>query len=231
METYTYTRGGWGEIDQRSLDEAARAAVAALVQAVSDQQRIDEHGSWEFGINTDRRGRGEALNWDLYAVSDDVHSGRLLVVVQVRKAYIGKRFTNVRKSYFLLGTNEDETVFAHPVSSAVLHAAIRAGRDPIQAVQNWMFGGDYARMIRQGDLALLPVSRAVGERTTRRKLELEGSHILTASAIRANGHIYAKNPTLVHIPGTHPMISGDGWYRVIVGKRAPFWPFAAPTAD
>ena len=143
----------------------------------------------------------------------------------------GRRWNQVRKNYFLIGANEDGTAFAHPVSANVVHAAIRAGRDVIGPLQDWIFGADYAQVRRQGDLALIPLRRACGERTPLRSMVLEDSHALEASEIRlgAGGVVYAKDPPLIHLPGAHPTVGAAGWHKIVTGRRAPFWKFAAPT--
>lgn len=230
----TYKRGSYGEIVFSSLDEATREAVRDLVNRVATADNIDEHGSWDFGAKFDAKARGSAINWDLYGFGDDVHTGRLLIVVQVRRYEKAHKnwWPSVRKNYFLCGTNEDGSVFSHPITSNVVHAAIKRKRDVVIAAENWIFDGDYTHMIRQGDLALIPCTRRPSaEKIPQRKIVLEESHQLTATSIRQNGHTYAKDPTLVHLPGTHPTISGAGWFRVVVGKRGEFWKFAAPTAD
>jgi len=228
-------RGSYGEIPIYTLDAESRAQVAALVADAAGAAKIDEHGSWDFGIaRLNRRGtRWQALNWDLYAYGTDVHSGTLLAVVQVRQVISGRRWNRVRKNYFLLGQNEDGSTFAHPVSAHVVHHAIRAGRDVIRAVQDWIFGADYGEVRRQGDLALIPLRRACGERTPLQMMLLEDSHELQASEIRfgAGGVVYAKDPTLIHLPGTHPTVGAAGWHKIVSGRRAAFWRFAAPTVD
>lgn len=230
----TFKRGYWDEILVRSLSDEMRQAVTELVTAAGNQGGVDEHGSWDFSARFDRKGRGAAINWDLYAVGNDMHDGRLLIVIQMRQYRQERknRFGAVRKNYFLLGTNEDGSAFAHPVVANVVRRAINDERDPILACQNWIFGGDYGRMIRHGDLALVPVAKtpaAPAVETTH--LVLEDSHELTAKAIRQNGHVYALDPVLVHLPGTHPTVSADGWHRIVVGQRGRFWSFAKPTVD
>lgn len=225
------TRHTYGEIYLSDLDPETRGKVNDLVEKASTAAKVDEHGSWEFGAEFDRKGRGEALNWDLYGYGNDAHDNGFLIVIQIRKTRVTKWGNNTRKNYYLIGTNEDGTVFAHCVSSNVIHAAIRAEKDVIAAVQNWTFEGDYAQMLRQGDLALVPVKKPCGVKTEREAMTLEGSHILHAVEIRQNGNLYAKDPELIHAPDTHPRIIGKGWYRVQVANRAAFWKFAAPTVD
>jgi len=234
--TNEYPRGSYGEIIDVNLPQSLRSEISRLVSEASKAAHVDEHGSWDFGIASDRRrGECEALNWDLYGVGQDCHSGNLLAIIQVRRFYRKKAgyWPKIQKNYFLLGRNEDATTFAHSVSSGVIHAAIRRGRDVIKAVQDWIFQGDYAAMLRQGDLALIPCSRRPSApKIAKRTMVLESSHRLVANAIRQNGQLFAKNPHLVHVPGTHPEIQGENrWYKIAVGKRADFWKFATPTID
>lgn len=234
MTTQTaYARGTYNEIKLDQISTELRTTVQQLIKAASESDRADEHGSWEFRAEFDGKGRGSAINYDVYAIGSDYHSQGLLVILQVRKyEKLHKNwFPSIRKNYFLLGYNEDGSAFAHAVSSPVIHAAIRAGRDPILAVQNWIFDADYTKVIRQGDLALVPVRSIPAPEIDSTELVLVDSHHLTADKIRQNGHLYAQNPTLYHLPGTHPTVSGRGWYRVQVGNRAEFWKFAAPSRD
>jgi hypothetical protein len=227
-------RGRYGEIPLYALDAEIRSQVAALVEAAAEAAKVDEHGNWEFGITSlNRRGtRWAALNWDLYGYGTDAHSGAPLAVIQVRQSLAGRRWTRVRKNYYLLGTNEDGTAFAHPVSAMCVHAAIRAGQDVVRRVQDWIFGCDYGQVRRQGDLALIPLRRACGERTPLRSMVLEDSHALDASEIRLGaGAVYAKDPRLTHLPGAHPRVEATGWHKIVSGRRAAFWRFAAPTVD
>jgi len=133
----------------------------------------------------------------------------------------------------LIGRNEDETYFAHPVSAGVIHSAIKSGRNVVRACQDWIFGGDYGRMVRQGDFAFLPVRKPGADAQCVAPARiLQESHYLIADEARKNGHLYAKNPSLYHLPGTHPDLENlPGWWRLIEGRRGRFWSFAAPTVD
>jgi len=229
-------RSTYSEIVLSSIDPELKRQVVDLIERASSADKVDEHGSWDFSAAFDKKGRGQAINWDLYGVGYDCHSGHLLIVLQVRKYSKQHKnwFPSIRKNYFLVGTNEDGSTFAHAVSHAPIFAAIRAERDVIRAVQNWIFGGDYCGMIRHGDLALIPMkARPAGTKgQLRRSAVLEESHELSATQIaHVENRIYAKNPTLTHLPGQHPTVTATGWYRIVVGKRAEFWKFAAPTID
>jgi hypothetical protein len=150
-------RGSYGEIDIYSLPKRTWKMVNNLFNEAKNSEKVDEHGNWEFGAEFDKKGRGYAINWDLYGISKDYFSKRLLIVIQIRKWEKRTRrgYANVQKSYFLLGRNEDNTAFAHPVESRVIHHAIKTGQDVCRACQNWMFKGDYTKMIRQGDIAMI----------------------------------------------------------------------------
>jgi len=231
----TVERDCYNAIRMNTINEKTRKQIRNLFTEAASAEKVDEHGAWDFGCEFDDKGRGSALNWDLYGFGRDIHSKRLLIVVQIRQFIRRYRngFGTVRKSYFLIGRNEDNTAFAHSVESRVIHSAINTGRDVVKAVQDWIFQCDYKKVIRQGDLALIPVRKVNTEATI---IEgnihvLEDSHQLTASDIRKNGVLYAFNPSLVHLPGTHPAVSAKGWYKVVVGKRASHWDFAAPTID
>lgn len=227
-------RGYYGEIAINTLAKQTRKTVEKLVSAAGGAKKVDEHGSWEFGIEMDRKGRGMALNWDLYGVGRDYHDRRMLIVIQVReyeKRSI-KAFPRIRKNYFLIGRNEDDTVFAHPVPAQVVRRAVRDNANVIQRVQRWIFGTDYQNVIRQGDLALVPKARRPGGgEHLKNKIVLEESHVLEADEIIQNKNLYAKNPVVQHTPGVHPDRQGSGWYKIVIGKRSNFWKFAAPTAD
>lgn len=227
-------RGTYGEISLSDLNPSTAKQVRNLVKAAANAQKVDEHGNWDFGLEFDEKGRGSALNWDLYAVGRDLHSKRTLAVIQIRQFERRHKnwYPSIKKSYFLLGRNEDDTVFAHPVESRVIHNAIKRNDDVVQAVQKWIFGADYNKVVRQGDVALVPMSRRPNAPTAASNtVLLQDSHELVADAILENGNLYALNPSITHLPGTHPHFDLSGWYKVIPGKRADFYKFAAPTID
>lgn len=226
-------RGEWGEII--AMPTEIKALCNALLDGVRHAAKIDEHGGWEFGIleSNYNKGRIHTMNYDWYGVGEDEHDGGFLAIVQVREFYRRKtgRFPQIRKSYFLLGKNEDDTFFAHPVEARVIHAAIRKDRDVVKAVQDWIFDCDYAKVLRQGDLCLIPVKSIKGVEIGTEKIVQE-SHRLMADKITENGSIYCVNPNLVHLPGTHPTLQNlIGKYKLVIGKRAAYWSFAKPTID
>jgi hypothetical protein len=234
----TIQRGTYNQINLSSLNESTKKQVTNLIYAASNAEKVDEHGSWDFGIEFDSKGRGSALNWDLYGVSRDYFTKRTLIVIQVRQ-FIRRRknyFPEVRKSYFLIGKNEDDTVFAHPVSGHIVQAAAKSGKDVVRAIQNWIFGVDYTRIIRQGDVCLIPLkSKAILSNADycSSKFVMQDSHLLESDESKVLGeNIYSKNPSLYHLPKTHPNFENlQGWFKVVVGRRSDFYDFAAPTID
>ncbi len=91
---------------------------------------------------------------------------------------------------------------------------------------------DYGNVLRQGDVALLPVKRPCPKPEVpnyEKAANVEHTHLLRADEIRRNGNVYVLNPTLTH--PVHPEVSGQGWYKLVVSQRATYWKFAAPTID
>ena len=223
-------RGIYNEI--KAVSPRIRKQTTNLINGV--RENVDEHGAWEFGAEFDKKGRGETLNWDLYAHGRDYHTRKFLAVIQVRQWHKATRrgYPRIRKNYFLLGRNEDNTVFAHPVQSRVIHSAIKNGQNVIRSVQRWIFGCDYEKVVRQGDVAFVPMKRvpAAADTVEQTEVTIAESHEIIADEIRENGdYIYVRNPTSTH--PTHPEVEVEGWFKVVVGRRARYWKFAAPTAD
>ena len=231
----TYARNEYNAILMNTVPTQTRKQVENLFNEVCKSDKVDEHGNWEFGSEFDRKGRGYAINYDYYAIGRDYFTKRLMMIVQVRK--YEKRykngFANIQKSYFLCGRNEDDSAFAHPVESRVIHHAISGGNDVIRAVQSWIFGTDYTKVIRQGDLCLVPIKKKKVEGNMLGKsLVLQGSHELFAEGIVKNGdNLYAINPELWHLGGVHPVQYEVGVFKVVVGKRGNYHDFATPTID
>lgn len=229
-----FQRDAYKAIKMESMNSVSHKQVLKLFSEARSSEKLDEHGNWEFGSEFDRKGRGYAINWDLYGISRDFFSKRLLIVIQIRKweKQYKNGFANIQKSYFLIGRNEDNTTFAHPVSAQVIHAAVKKDKDVVRACQDWIFGCDYSKVIRQGDLALIPVRRKEGMKLSESQLMIQGSHLLVAEALYSATFLYAQNPNLFHLPGTHPNLQNlSGLYKVVVGKRGHFYDFATPTID
>lgn len=233
------SRGSYNRLMLSSLQPFELQAVETLINGVKDS--VDEHGSWEFGAVFDGKGRGTAVNYDIYGVMvGDLGSYAVIQVRQWEKR-TKNGWARIRKNYFLLGRNEDRSFFAHSISSGVVHSAIKkdpSPQSPVIAAQKWIFGlskeADLAKIRRQGDLALLPSKtppKSKSEQVCNTVL-IENSHLLKAELIVLVGdQLYAKNASLSHLPGQHPYIHLQGWSKVIVGQRASFWRFATPTID
>jgi len=244
----TVQRDYYNAIDITSLPTRTANQVKKLVQECQDARKVDEHGGWEFGAEWgkyDRKANDEygnyrpagwACNWDLYGTGRDYHNKKFLALIQIRQTVREKRcyYMQIRKNYFLIGRNEDGSAFAHCVEGRTIHNAIKRGKDPIKAVQDWIFGGhDYKKVIRQGDMGLLSKKpRGRGTRFGKGALIIESSHILRAEAFLVQGEkLYVYNARMRHQNGVHPTIHHEGWALLLVGRRAAAWSFAAPTID
>jgi hypothetical protein len=227
-------------IKLNSLASEQQNFVRQLVTDIGQADKVDEHGSpikdeWRFGVGGSSK-TWIATNWDLYAIGQDCHNHAPLAIVQVReteKPFKRAAWLNIRKSYFLSGYNENGRAFAHSVNPQVIHYAINRNRDPILAVQNWIFQGDYTTMQRQGDIAAQPVKRAhhTALPIEQEYITIQDSHRLIAKRITQNGHVYALDGYLEHIPETHPPLELPGWWKLLVGRRAHAYSFARPTWD
>lgn len=216
----------------RSEYEAAKACIAAI-----ESQGFDEHGGWQSGAEFDKKGRGSAINVDIYGI--DVRSRLFVVQVRQYEKHYKNGFGNVRKNYFLIGYNENGNPFAHPVSAGVVHAAIKKDssiESPVRATLAWVWEISQDRLeniLRNGDVALIPAVKVPRKNVeiVRTPMVVENSHRVVADEIRVNGAVYALNPTLSHDKGQHPTKQGEGWFKVVVARRSNFWAFAAPTKD
>ena len=227
-------RDQYGGINRSTLSPSARKKVENLIAAVKVSKKIDEHGGWDFGSNFDYKGRGSALNWDLYAFGNDYHSKRFLIVIQVRQFIRRKKnyFPGIRKSYFLVGRNEDNSVFAHCVESRIIHNAIKKNQNVLMAVQSWIFNVDYKKVERQGDIGFIKVKRSKGLQVDKTVVLIKGSHQIESENIfHDSKNYYVLNPQVTHLMNVHPALSLIGWYKVAVGQRCFYWDFASPTID
>ena len=193
-------------------------------------------GVYTRGIATDRRGRGEAINVDVYG--HDEPQG--LAVVQVRQCRISKYGNSVRKDYFLLGHLESGEVFAHPIDSPLRSAAVRGGspRDVVLWVQARLWScsvDDLPHITRQGDVALVPALLPEGaELLPDQEILIADSHRVIAERIwRLGETYYCVRGDLRHVPGEHARVrqTRGGIRRIVVAPRASTWGFSAPTAD
>jgi len=193
-------------------------------------------------VDFDRKGRGGALNLDLYGYD----AQQKVAVVQVREAFRHRasHFMNTRKNYVLVGHGEITGLpFRHPVSSAAVRAAIRKDPDnpasAVRAAQRWMWGvseKQLAKSIRQGDVLMVPV-RGTPEGTAIEggKMVVGRSHEVRASKLLrgTNGEIFAFIPQIHHAKDQHDAIYAEEerWYEVRVADTAAAWDFSRPVGD
>ena len=225
---------------------AIKTVLAELEAGDADEHRAP---AWETGIDFDRKGRGEAINCDIYGI--DMIDGQPLGVVQVRQyrrsGYQARHGFggSLRKNYFLVGRNEKTGLpFAHAIGAHAVHAAIArddSPESPVTAARAWIWDVPAARLgqiIRHGDVALIPVSRLPGGVAAKpiadgpAGVRLIDSHVLQAEQmVEVGGRLYARDPYLQHLKGQHDDVRAIGWSRVQIGPRADPWHFARPTAD
>jgi len=224
----------YGRFEQLYIDRYNKLLQAEKSILNDLRKNADEHGwmerrSWE-------KGRGEELSIDLYGADFDKN----LYVVQVRQASRARTsyWLEVRKSYFLIGRNENGLAFAHCINGAGVRAAIRQETEAkpetaVNAALKWIWSTDrYTEIVRQGDIGLLPVKlkpaiKPIGAHV----IMVVDAHQLWSGEIRKNGKLFAKNPYLHHVKKQHPDVKCNGWYQVIVGKRELPWSFAPATKD
>lgn len=221
-------RGTYGQLTQTPTDVVATGA--ALIRELSESKQIEAQY-----INFDRKGRGSCLNYDLYGYTADG-----LFVYQARQAYRRHKndYLSIRKTYALAGRNENGSPFWHPISSAIVHAAIRENADDpthvvVKAVA-WIFEikpDVLTSIVRQGDVALVP-TRPRGQAIDTTEATLADTHVLSAAELRQDGErLYARNPVMHHSRGQHASVAASGWYRVAVGRTARAWDFSPRSID
>lgn len=203
---------------------------------IMDDLRKDNPDEWSSMCDYDRKGRGQSLNFDLYGASEFSN----LYIIQVRQSVRQRRswYLEVRKSYFLIGRNENGNAFSHCVSYAPVQAAIRKNPGYIGAAVDgalkWIWGtSKFCDIIRHGDVALLPVKRVPIDAVKQDVLvlDVEKSHTLLSNDIRISGKVYAYNATLTHKKNQHGDVKCNGWAQVLVGRRERPWDFAKQTID
>lgn len=223
-------RGNYNEITIAPPDLTSTAD--ALIVELGETGQIEKRY-----VDFDRKGRGSALNYDLYGYDQDAS----LYVFQARQAYRRHKndYLSTRKTYALAGRNENGSPFWHPISSGIVHAAIRANADDptfvVQKAMAWIFelssieklGG----IVRQGDVALIP-AKPRGTVIPVTEATLADTHILSAVELRDDrGTLYALDPAMRHSRAQHADIAASGWYRVTVGRTYRAWDFSPRSID
>lgn len=198
----------------------------------------EKSGAWRTGIESDRKQRGSAINCDLYGYNEE----QGLAVVQVRQAvFHPRRFTQVRKDYYLIGRTETGGFFAHPVESPARSSkALEYPEATVRYVLAKIWNcreQDLGDIERQGDVAFVPVRsipKSATPITNGEAVTIRDTHQLTGDLWRdVDGTVYARRGArLVHTKGQHaPVRAKAGLYRVQPGIRAENWGFTAPHGD
>jgi len=208
-----------------SIPEWVRALVGEVQKA----------GVFQSGVVSDKKNRGVAVNWDAYGYDE----AQTLAVIQVRQCVFNpKRYSRVRKDYYLVGLLESGAPFAHPIDSpARSKRAMTTPEACIRYVQTKLWGceeEDLPHIIRQGDVALIPARLPRGaELVEEEEIVLAGSHRLRAKRMwRSGEEVFVAQTSLHHLPGEHSPVRHDsGIRRVVVAPRASTWGFSAPTLD
>lgn len=223
-------RGFYGEITPSSYPSFARTLIANAEKA----------GAWREGIESNKRGRGESINVDLYSFDET----RGMALVQVRQCRFGGKYNKVRKDYYLLGTNENGNVFAHPVDVRASGRVI--GSDPTAGItlalsRIWNCREkDLDFIVRNGDVAFVYVGTLPADAqlceinaiTIRESHHVQGLHDGKIYRTPDGTYYVAGRAKIEHGPGQHPTarVKGGVW-RVQEGIRARVWGFSAPTKD
>jgi hypothetical protein len=220
-------RGTYGQLTEVPSD--VKAAGATLLKELADTSQIKA-----VYIDFDRKGRGSCLNYDIYGYTADG-----LIVYQARQAFCDRAngYIQTHKTYALAGRNESGSAFWHPISSAIVHAAIRENADPGHVVikaMAWIFEikiDVLPVIVRQGDVALVP-ARPRGTALDTNEATLADTHILSAAELRQDGdRLYARNPVMRHSRNQHADVAADGWYRIAVGRSVRAWDFSPRSID
>jgi len=190
---------------------------------------LDHGNAWRTGIRSDKKKRGTAIN--VLVTAEDTWQGQALAIVQVREAvFHPKRFTAVRKDYYLAGRNENGVAFAHPVE-ATARSTVRKVLAKV-----WRCDPrDLDDIERNGDVAFVPVRHPPAElEPVAGPVLLAGSHELTGDLFKSpRGTLYVRRRgTIRHRKGQHPTTRvRDGLWRIQEAVRAQGWGFTTPTAD
>jgi hypothetical protein len=221
-----HLRGSYNEIQSEFIP----GWVAALID------EAERAGAYERGIESDRKGRGSAINVDVYGYDEE----QRLAVIQVRQAVFRPgRFTKVHKDYYLIGYTESGNVFAHPVETpARSKRALESPEATVRFVLARIWNcaeEDLAEIVRQGDVAFIPAKLPAGaDLLSEREITIRETHRISAEKIYKSGDTYfvARAAKAVHTKRQHATIRvKNGFYRVQAGIRASVWGFTRPMGD
>jgi hypothetical protein len=200
-------------------------------------EEAEENGAWETGIESDKKQRGSAINTALYGYDTE----QQLAVVQVREAvFHPRRFTRVRKDYYLIGHTETGNFFAHPVDSPVRSSYAMSGpKMCVDYVLSKIWNcriKDLEDIERQGDIAFVAVPSI-----PKSAVPLEDGEVILRDSHKLTGRIWKdwdgtyytrRGARLVHSKRQHATIKAKaGVYRVQEGVRAQTWGHTTPLGD
>ena len=224
-------RGNYGDFRASDCPEWVRTLKA-------DAERA---GCWSSGIDGDGDVY-EAINADIYGWAEV--NGDRLALVQVRRASKRRRrYLVIQKNYLLIGRNEDGGVFGHGVPSP--RRSKEAMASPESAIR-WILArhvwccseSDLGDIIRQGDIALIPIRRmpAEAQQIDGGAVTLRDSHAVRGDLYRtSDGGLYARGIVVLdHTPGEHRHVrTKKGLWQIREGQREALWSFLGrePNAD
>ena len=236
----TCTRGDYMQIV--SLHGSGAATPKDIIGIYSDA--LPELGIEGYKINSRIRG-WTAVNADLYGYDWEQD----VAVIQIRQATQGRRWKVVRKTYALVGHNENGNPFRHPVSSAAVRGAVRAHPDDpkhaVKRVQSWMWDCSILQLeealasgCRQGDVLMVRVRKSKSfVALENRVIVLGDSHKILASSLykdsRGDGSVIALNPSMIHTKGQHDPVCApvEGYYSIRLAREARSWTFGERVGD
>ena len=231
------TAQGWAQQEKKTMNRNSYNALTEIPKWVDSLiYAAEAAGTFTRGIETDRKGRGEAVNVDLFGYDE----AQGLIVIQVRQATLHPRkYTRVRKDYYLIGRTEQGSIFAHPVESpARSKRAMESPESTVRYVLAKVWDckeSSLEEIERQGDVAFIPVYRIP---KTAEKIDghvtIRDTHQLKGDIWRdIDGTIYTRRGArLMHSKRQHaPIKAKAGAYRVQPGIRATTWGFTAPCGD
>jgi hypothetical protein len=223
------TRDPYGAVPRRAVPQE----IATLVEEVRAE------AGWTKGIEWTHKRRGfyDAQSIDVYGYA---LAPQLLAVIQIRRTTRHRYGQDVRKSYALVGRDEGDQVFSHPLPSSPrrmrdLDAA--TPEDVVAWAESKIFGVPVSQLgsvIRQGDIAIIPVraipatADPIAESESLHTWTFAGSHevVVDGDIWDHPGGLYARGLVEIsHGPGQHAAVSFEGRCRIVVGSRgdSPWW--------
>lgn len=182
-----------------------------------------------------RRGGYEARSMSIYGYDES----RQLVVIQLRRVYLKREgyYRNVQKLYYLVGNDEGQ-LFSHLLPSSILKMKglqQSTPQDVVRWAESKIFGvplGKLSAIVRQGDIALIPVRSIPNGSVQNSDLEFHvggGSHQVMLDGehfVSPDGANYIKGLVeIVHIKAEHRAVCAEGCFRIAEGARGitPDW--------